>query len=252
MHHNFHLAKKVTKWTSLPDDIRLRILFDLPLPDAFNANLAFPTRENSLAIRKRIDAIRPLRDAWIRANPAALPSYANPPHLKSREARVAALPLDFILLKTLTIRHADATSLSGIHEFTQLHVLDASHNHLTSLPKSITQCAELRVLHLGFNRLKHFPRLVKQLPRLCTLLLPNNPITTLPSRNWLDMTYLYRLGLFNCELSGPLPEELCKWLNTRTTHGRQRSANLQSNKFDAMSRADLFTDFPHLTKSILM
>lgn len=240
------------KWTSIPDDVRLRILSLLPLQDVYNANLAFPHPAHSAAFRQRIQTLRPLRDAWVHAEQSGLPSHSNPPHLTTSAARLAQSPLQFTSLKTLTLRHAGMRALPGIHECTQLRVLDASQNRLISLPPTLRHCSDLRVLNLGYNNLQHFPLLLIQLPRLCTLLLHNNPIKTLPSNNWVNLAYLYRLGLFDCELTGPLPDQLCKLLATRTKHGRHRSVNLQRNNFDTMSIAHLFTNFPHLSKSILM
>lgn len=238
--------------SNLPDDIRMLIVSNLPLSDAFNLNLALPHPSHSAAIRRRICKLRPLRDAWIHAEQSALPSYANPPHLATPSARHSLSPLDFTSLTTLTLRRTHLTTLPAIEELNQLRVIDASYNHLTNLPPSITSCTKLRVLNLGHNQLHRFPTIVMNLPHLCTLLLHNNPITSLPTNCWSDLVHLYRLGLFECQLSGVLPDQLCKLLSTPTRRGRQRSANLQRNNFDPDLLANVFNIFPLLSSVILI
>lgn len=237
-------------WTSLPEDIRIHIMSYMCLPDAFAANLAHPHPAHSRAFRMRIEALRPLREAWVTSHQAALPSYANPPHLASQAARIALSPTDFSELSTLTLRHTNLSTLSPIHELGNLRVIDASYNNLTSIPLSITGCKQLRVLNLGFNKIQAFPSVVMHLPHLCTLLLHNNPINSLPSQHWLALSHLYRLGLFDCQLTGTLPDQLCHWLATPTEHGRNRSANLQRNNFDPGTVAHLFNNFPQLSSAV--
>lgn len=235
------------KWVHLPDDIRVHILSFLPLFHAYNLNLAHPHPAHSQAIRARIAALATLRHAWIHSCHNPLPSYSNPPHLATSAARAKLLPIHFTHLTTLTLRSTDLTSLGPIHEFSRLRVIDASHNALATLPSTIAMCPSLRVLNLGFNNFRHFPTDVMHLPHLCTLLFHNNPLTSLPSNQWLALPNLYRLGLFGCHLTGSLPEELCKLLVTPTARGRYRSANFKQNNLDRIAVARLFQQFPRLS-----
>lgn len=239
-------------WLALPDDVRVLVFSHLSLTDAFNLNLACPHPVHSSAIRARIHELEPLRNAWIHAEQSALPSYANPPHLATPSARRSLLPSQFISLSTLTLRRTHLFSLPGIHEFTRLRVIDASYNHLTHIPPQIALCTTLRVINLGHNELSQFPLIVMKLPHLCTLLLHNNPISTLPVSPWINLAHLCRLGLFECQLSGGLPDQLCKLLSTPTHQGRQRSANFQRNNFDPNVLEKLFRIFPRLSSNILI
>lgn len=239
-----------TKWIHLPEDIRVRILSLLSLSDAYNFNMAHPHPAHSQAIRTRIKALVALRIAWVNSSQNALPSYANPPHLASKSRRAALLPTQFTQLTTLTLRHSNLTTLGPIHEFPKLRVIDASRNALTSLPPSIAACSSIRVLDLGFNNFRYFPSIVMRLPHLCTLLLYNNPLLSLPSNHWLASSHLHRLGLFGCRLTGTLPDELCKWLVTPTTKGRYRLANCDQNDLDREAVAHLFQQFPKLSSAL--
>lgn len=241
------MARPTVKWIHLPDDVRVEVLSLLALPDAYNLNLAHPHPAHSKAIRTRIAALTTLRNAWINSCQNALPSYANPPHLAASSTRAALLPTHFTQLTTLTLRNSNLTTLGPIHEFPHLRVIDASHNALTMLPLSIAACSSIRVLDLGFNNFQRFPTVIMGLPHLCTLLLHNNPLLSLPSNQWLALSQLCRLGLFRCRLTGTLPNELCKWLVTPTTQGRHRSANFNQNDFDREAVAHLFRQFPKLS-----
>lgn len=86
---------------------------------------------------------------------------------------------------------------------------------------------------------------------MCTLLMHHNPITYLPD-NWKALDQLYRLGLYECRLSGSLPDTLCELLSTKTSEGRRRSANLQHNSVEDDEVRKLFQRFPSLCHSILI
>lgn len=238
-------------WKSLPDDVRILILSHLSLPDAFNVNIAHPHPAHSSTIRQRIKALQTLRNAWVESQPNPLPSRDNPPHLSTRSERASLPPALFTQIKVLTLRQTKLASLGPIHEFPNLRIIDAAHNMLSTLPSSIVTCKTLRVLDLGFNRFQHFPSSVMHLPRLCTLLLYNNPLSSLPSENWSAFSHLRLLGFGNCQLTA-LPNQFCEWLTTQTQHGRFRSADFEGNNIDPEAIAKLFRTFPRLSAAILI
>lgn len=180
----------------------------------------------------------------------ALRSYANPRHLTSRQARAALSPAAFTSLTTLPISASGLKSLDGIEELQMLSVLDASRNRLEYIPESLAKCSHLRVVHIGWNRLTQFPQVVMKLPQLRTLLLHHNRVEPLPEM-WERLPHLYRLGLFDCGISGRLPEQLCKMLGTQTDQRRCRSANMQRNLFDHSVISEILTKFPHLASAIV-
>lgn len=238
-------------WRALPDDIRLSVLSNLSLDDAVAFNLACPDVLHSRHIRKRIRRLSALRTAWVHSEQSALPSYANPPHLRSSSARSALSPVEFTHVTTLTLQNCQITSLAGVHELSALRVLDASNNRLTDVPDGIIRCSGLRVINLGNNQFTHVPPVLMELTSMCTLLMHYNPITYLPD-DWSALDQLYRLGLFECRLSGSLPDTLCELLSTKTAEGRRRTANLQHNSVEDDDVRKLFQRFPSLCHSILI
>lgn len=241
---------QIITWENLPCDIRVSIFSHLSLNDAFNLNLAYPHSLHSSAIRKRILKLEPLRLAWIHSEQSALSSFANPPHLATPSARISLSSLSFVRLSTITLSGTHLTGLPGIQELRNLRVIDASCNLLSNLPTELSQCKELRVLNLGYNQLSDFPKVVMELPNLCSLLLHHNPIADVPHDSWSRLLYLHRLSLYECKLSGTLPEKLCEWLCTSTQHGRHRSANFDHNNFQRDELENCFSNFPSLPRRI--
>lgn len=238
-------------WTSLPSDLRLHVLSQLPLSDALSLHSAAPSPSSRRLIRARIASFKPLRDAWVLASQPALRSYANPPALRTIAARRALSPAHFSRLVRLPLGGVHLVSLKGIHELRELRVLDASRNCLTDVPQEIAACTQLRMINLGRNHLHAFPDVVLRLPQLTTLLLHHNKITSLPVE-WRQVSQLCRLGLFNCGIHGAIPEQLCQMLGTQTKARMRRSANLQKNRLDQVVIDSLFSRFPMLSSAVVI
>lgn len=240
-----------TTWTDLPLDLRLSIITHLPLSSALSLHSASPTRASRLLLRARIARLKPLRDAWVLASQPALRSYSNPSNLRSVAARRALSPAEFTHLTRLPLGGVCLRSLAAVSELRGLRVLDASRNSLSDVPDEIAACTQLRTLHLGRNRLTAFPDVVLKLPELRTLLLHHNWIRDLP-HEWVEVKQLCRLGLFDCDIRGALPEQLCQMLGTQTETRKRRSANLQRNRFDEGAVAGLFRRFPLLASAVVI
>lgn len=240
-----------TTWQDLPADLHLRILSHLPLPDAMSLSEADSSQILRNRISARVSRLKPLRDAWVHAKGASVRSYANPPHLRTAAARSAISPAAFAVLSVLPVPSSGLQSLSGIAELRELRVLDASGNNLQEVPDEIACCKKLRVVNLGANLLRGFPDIVLQLPELRTLLLHKNWICRLPE-DWSVVTHLYRLGLFDCGISAPLPRMLCLMLGTVTDGSRRRSANLQRNRIDGAGFQVLFREFPLMASAVVI
>lgn len=242
---------KPNSWYDLILDVRILILSSLSLTDAISLNTAYPSPAQTKHINYRLDAVRPLHEAWVKASQPALRSYSNPQGLRTKAARAALSLAEFSELSCLPLSGANLTSLRGISEFRNLRLLDVSHNSLQHVSAELGACQQLRVLDLGKNKLESFPDVILKLPQLRTLLLYSNSIPILPE-NWDHLPYLHRIGLFDCGITGSLPEQLCSMLGTQTDQCRCRSANLQMNKLDRRTIDNLFSKFPKMEYAVVI
>lgn len=243
----------ILAWKHLPVDVRLCVMSHLSLTDAHQLTLAHPKSEHRAHFRRRVRELFRLRNLWVTSSEPSVPTYSNPIHLRSPNARFALSPTEFSELVRLPLGGTQMQIIpSSISELRNLRMLDASHCALQLLPESLAQCVKLRCLSLGANELVEFPEVVLKLPALIRLHLQWNPITSLPKLGWHGMKSLVRISLYGCELQGELPSELCQFLETPVPTGQVRSANFECNKYDGSEAERVFGQFPKLKRNISM
>ncbi|KAL4401154.1 hypothetical protein ACI68E_002485 [Malassezia pachydermatis] len=104
---------------------------------------------------------------------------------------------------------ASDDALDGLELLTALHVFNASHCLLKSIPSGLSALRGLKALVLSHNALTSLPAVFPHLPDLNTLVLSNNQLTHLPSTLPTSLPSLKKLSISHNALQGP--EALPDW-----------------------------------------
>jgi hypothetical protein len=110
----------------------------------------------------------------------------------------------------LSLSHNLITSLSSelIAKLSSLQSLDASYNHLSSLPSEISQLTSLTQLNLRNNLLENLPESLGTMSQLTTLYLVNNQLKEYPERILAKNQNLLSWNVSNNQIHGCYDEFL--------------------------------------------
>eukprot|EP00051_Salpingoeca_urceolata_P026923 m.479283 g.479283 ORF g.479283 m.479283 type:complete len:1737 (+) comp21395_c0_seq1:185-5395(+) len=122
---------------------------------------------------------------------------------------------------------------------TKLQILDLSGNKLTQLPEGLAAAVELRELSVGGNDLTEIPNL-RVWPKLTSVKLKDNSITTIPRGSFGGLTLLTQIDLSNNQINRILPGGLLNLPELRqVTLDNNNLVFINSGSLPAIARRSL-------------
>lgn len=208
-------------WLHLPQDLKLRILSQLPLDFVLQHQHLFPY-SSPTNVNDRFSKLLPVRLDWVHS-PIEI---RNTPLYRSRASRMLCSPLSFVHLQRLVLGTSRLTIIPrAIGELKLLKVLHLDDNLLTHFPEEITQCENLLLIDCTHNRFRTFPPQLLQMPSLRHVIFAHNPLTSLP-RGIATLPWLNTLSFYDCRLI-QLPMDLI----VKFASEEKFSLNIASNRF---------------------
>lgn len=226
-------------WTLLPIDLRLKILYLLPLQELYRLQATYPEDLPQL-VDTRVKELYPLYQAWIQS-PIAV---RNVTKYRARWQRVACQPLEFCQLDRLVAGSTELRHLSHIGELACLKVLHVDDNRLFRLPKCIINCTNLLLLDLSNNRLRSFPVEIFALKQLRHLVVSLNPIEVVPI-DVCQLAQLRTLSCYACMLT-ELPDQLIEFVVARD----EFLLNVSANRFERLYLMKLCERWPRFKRRL--
>jgi Leucine-rich repeat (LRR) protein len=236
-----------TSWRDIPIDVKRKVFSWVPLTDMLqNVQVAMGSDDTRADICARIDALRPLYEAWINSPM----EVRNLPAFRTANSRRRTRPAQFTRCERLVIGHSNLSGMlsSAIGElYETLKVLHCDSNGLCDLPRELARCQELRVLDASDNDFRQVPPCCSEMKRLRLLSFSQNEnlgprIPALAD----TLPLLTHLGFYGCALT-ELPEALIKRI---VRSDEPFFANVSYNSFPHGYLEDLYRLHPTLRSRV--
>jgi hypothetical protein len=232
------------QWADLPLDLKRRVWSHVRLDDMLDVvQEAMPSADLRRDLDLRIAALRPLREAWVSCR---FDAVRNLPQFRTRAARAAVLPAEFVTLERLVIGHSElrGTLSAAVAELRwTLKVLHCDSNELDDFPLELALCTKLINLDAFENAFKQVPAVICSMPSLRLLSFSHNPQLgpKLPNDIAKRLPALTHLGFYGCALT-ELPDSLIFEIANREVHGI--FANVSYNNFPLKYLEGLYAKYP--------
>lgn len=231
-------------WDALPAELRFLILHLLPLDDLLSRTQSLFPNDARPVLDIRIRALHPLWAAWL-DSPIAV---RNLPAFRTRAARLACTPADFVRLPRLVLGASRLTGVltDAIAELgTNLKVLHLDENQLTHLPDALGKCENLLVLDCSANAFRTFPVVATRLKQLRYLSFGQNPRLGVFPTEVAAMPNVKAVSFYMCSLKSIPLEIVSKALQTRDF-----SLNVAANDFPRLYLMGICEQFPAFKRKL--